>query len=262
MLVQEERREEKRREEKRREEKRRERERRMRWTVTASVLCVVLCVVCAAPSRYDRGVVEGDTYVCGDPINCCMMAIRCLRLLLQASDVPGSSNATYHDRYLGTIPLSSITLPLVSHFSLSLSLSLSSLSLSLSSLSLPFRRGNLLRRSAEWAAHLRVVFGVDRLPLSPLLSRLHALCWLIPHSRRPRYTHPLYLPPSLTLSHIHTSIYTIHFWSLLPSFHLSCFAVSPLTRLTYPVLRRLSALPAVCPRDGLTRSVLQSAAVC
>ena len=56
-----------------------------------------------APSQFDRGMVEGDTYVCGDPINCCMMAIRCLRSLLQASDVAGAANQSYHDIYLGEI---------------------------------------------------------------------------------------------------------------------------------------------------------------
>ena len=69
--------------------------------VLSLLLLSSLTLLFAAPSPYDRGVVEGDTYICGDPINCCMMAIRCLRLLLQGADGAGSVNTTYHDIYLG-----------------------------------------------------------------------------------------------------------------------------------------------------------------
>ena len=73
--------------------------------VCSRVLFATVCALLASAvlaHQYDRGVVDGDTYVCADPINCCISAIRCLRMMLFAADDP-TDRATYHESYLGVI---------------------------------------------------------------------------------------------------------------------------------------------------------------
>jgi hypothetical protein len=75
-----------------------------------AVLCIVMMVwgVVRAHEgihdQYDRGVMEGDTYICADPVNCCIMAIRCLRMMMFAADDPLPADAdTYHETYMGKV---------------------------------------------------------------------------------------------------------------------------------------------------------------